>query len=93
MTKCYVVRLLVVVFYFFLFIILIFHLLSSLFSNLSITFKTKDVGYLFRLNITRQQIFVYLLCLVFLYVCGVADANFDVSFCILSTVLKIFATD
>ena len=31
--------------------------------------------------------------LVFLYVFGVADADFDVSFCIESTILKIFATD
>ena len=31
--------------------------------------------------------------LVFLCVFGVADADFDVSFCIVSTVLKIFATD
>ena len=40
---------------------------------------------------TRQQIFVYLLFLVFLYVFGVTDDNFDVSFYIASTVLKIFA--
>ena len=45
------------------------------------------------IGFTRQQIFVYLLFLVFLYVFGVADADFDVSFCIVSTVLKIFATD
>ena len=44
-----------------------------------------------RSDINRQQIFVYLLFLVFLYVFGVTDDNFDVSFCIASTVLKIFA--
>ena len=42
---------------------------------------------------TRQQIFVYLLFLVLLYVFGIADADFDVSFCMVSTILKIFATD
>ena len=44
------------------------------------------------LIITGQQIFVYLLFLVF-YVFVVADADFDISFCIMSTVLKIFAAD
>ena len=44
-------------------------------------------------NNTWQQIFVYLPFLVFLYVFGVADANFDVIFCIVLTVLKIFATN
>ena len=37
---------------------------------------------------TRQQIFVYLLFLAFLCAFGIADADFDVSFCIVSTVLK-----
>ena len=37
--------------------------------------------------------FGYLLFLVLFYVFGVADADFDVSFCIVSTLLKIFATD
>ena len=42
---------------------------------------------------TRQQIFVYLFFLVFLDVFGVADADFGVSFRVVSTVSKIFATN
>ena len=45
------------------------------------------------LNNTRQQIFVYLFFLVFLDGFGVADADFGVSFCVVSTVSKIFATN
>ena len=44
-------------------------------------------------NYTRQQIFVYLFFLVFLDVFGVADADFGVSFRVVSTVSKIFATN
>ena len=46
-----------------------------------------------RIIITRQQIFVYLFFLVFFDVFGVADANFGVSFRVVSTVSKIFATN
>ena len=48
---------------------------------------------------TRQQIFVYLclskyfLELSLFYVFGVADANFGVSFRVVSSVLKVFATN
>ena len=46
------------------------------------------------LGLIRQQISVYLFFfLVFHYVFGVADANFEVSFRVVSTVLKIFATN
>ena len=45
------------------------------------------------LCITLGNKFLFISFLVFLYVFGVADANFDVIFCIVSTVLKIFATD
>ena len=45
------------------------------------------------MNYTRQQIFVYLFFLVFLDVFGVADADFGVSFRVVSTVSKIFATN
>ena len=44
-------------------------------------------------SISLGNKFLYITFLVFLYVFGVADADFDVSFCIVSTVLKIFATD
>ena len=42
-------------------------------------------------NYTRQQMFVYLIFLVFLDVVWVVEAEFGVSFCLMSTLLKIFA--
>ena len=52
---------------------------------------TGQFRFLFSISLGNKFLFISFFSIF--YVFGIADADFDVTFCIVSTVSKIFATD